>query len=510
MTKTLDLGCGDKPRNPFLADDIFGVDVRSNLAGNIRSADLAIEPIPFDDDSFDFLTAFDFIEHIPRVVYVPERRNAFVELMNEVHRVLRPGGIFMAHTPAYPHAVAFRDPTHVNILTEETFSLYFDDQTRWASIYGFKGAFRILRNEWWGPHLVAVMQKVEAPPCEGVETLPQPKSADALISVMIPVYNGERYLARTLDAVLAQTDGHFELICIDDCSSDASAALLRSYAERDARVRVLTTPFNLGSAPRALNHALPHMRGDYFVYSSQDDLCSPDWLAAMRARALQTGADAVIPDVVMYHDGAPTQDRTITGVRGDRGVILDGHEACKLSLDWTIAGNALWSARLVRRFGFEEFAINADEFSVRRFFLACRYVVFSTGSFYYRQDNPQAVTKRLSARTFDWPYTQLRLAWLLQEHGFPRELVQSLRKQASVDMDRLQGRMESERAARLGTWGVSELAQVSYAHERFAAALTAHHLLDEPPRPNGKFGLRVAKWRRSLRKLPSKLGLGSA
>ena len=164
MTKTLDLGCGSRPKNPFNADEFFGVDVRENLAGNIKSADLIIEPIPFEDESFDFVTAFDFIEHIPRVIYVPHRRNAFIELMNEVYRVLKPGGMFLSMTPAYPHAVTFRDPTHVNFITDETFPLYFDDTNRWASIYGFKGAFGIRVHEWRGPHIFAVMQKVPVPP----------------------------------------------------------------------------------------------------------------------------------------------------------------------------------------------------------------------------------------------------------------------------------------------------------------------------------------------------------
>ena len=112
---------------------------------------------------FDYLTAFDFMEHIPRVVYVPHRRNAFIELMNEIYRVLKPGGLFLSMTPAYPHGVAFRDPTHVNFITEETFPMYFDDEKRWASIYGFKGAFNMRVHEWRGPHIFAVMQKVPVP-----------------------------------------------------------------------------------------------------------------------------------------------------------------------------------------------------------------------------------------------------------------------------------------------------------------------------------------------------------
>jgi glycosyltransferase involved in cell wall biosynthesis len=482
MTKTLDLGCGDKPRNPFLADQLFGVDVRSNLAGNIRSADLTVEPIPFDDDSFDYLTAFDFIEHIPRLVYTPERRNAFVELMNEVHRVLRPGGLLMARIPANPRAPTGGDPTDANVVTEESFSLDFDDRIRRAAIHGFKGAFRLLRKERQGPHLVALMQKVDPPAAaSGGPAVTRP-APDALISIMIPVHNGERYLARTLDAVLAQTDRHFELICIDDCSSDASAALLRSYAERDARVRVLTTPFNLGSAPRALNHALPHMRGDYFVYSSQDDLFSPDWLAAMRARALQTGADAVIPEVVMFHDGATEPDRSLIGVNGDADIILDGREACRLSLDWSIPGNALWKARLVRQLGFEDFAVNADEYSVRRFFLACNQVAFCTGKFLYRQDNPNAVTKRLGSARFDWPYTQLRLAQLLQENGFSAKLVMREVDHATRSMAHLRKNFQADP----GTWSPDETRRVLAAQERFETRRTSCQQLMPP------FGRRLS------------------
>lgn len=163
MSKTLDLGCGTRPKNPFNADEMFGVDVRDDLSANVRSADLVVEPIPYEDESFDFVTAFDFIEHLPRLVYVPQRRNAFVEFMNEVYRVLKLGGLFLSSTPAYPHAVAFRDPTHVNIITDETFPLYFDDVNRWASIYGFKGAFQMQVHEWRGPAIFAIMRKVSVP-----------------------------------------------------------------------------------------------------------------------------------------------------------------------------------------------------------------------------------------------------------------------------------------------------------------------------------------------------------
>jgi SAM-dependent methyltransferase len=160
MSKSLDLGCGLQPKNPFNALEVYGVDVRDDAEAHIVKADLVVEPIPFPDNSFEYVTAHDFLEHIPRLIYAPQRRNAFVEVMNEIHRVLKPGGVFMSFTPAYPHAAVFRDPTHINFITEETFPLYFDNQLRWASVYGFKGSFEIISQEWRGPHLLSLLRKV--------------------------------------------------------------------------------------------------------------------------------------------------------------------------------------------------------------------------------------------------------------------------------------------------------------------------------------------------------------
>ncbi len=165
MTRSLDLGCGRLPQNPFRADSLYGIDVYSDSTKNIVSADLALDRIPFEADFFEYVTAFDFIEHIPRVIYNPTRRNPFVELMNEIYRVLKPGGIFLSLTPAYPHPEAFQDPTHVNIITEKTFSRYFDDTYCWARMYGFTGAFQMLSQEWYGENkekLLVQIRKVSA------------------------------------------------------------------------------------------------------------------------------------------------------------------------------------------------------------------------------------------------------------------------------------------------------------------------------------------------------------
>jgi SAM-dependent methyltransferase len=158
-SKTLDLGCGTKPRNPFSAHTVFGVDINDVGISNIVQSDLSQSPIPFENGSMDYITAFDFIEHVPRVINLPSIRFSFIELMNEIHRVLKPGGIFLAQTPVYPFSACFTDPTHVNPVTSETFSLYFDDQRKWGAIYGFKGSFRVRQQVLFSTHLLTVLQK---------------------------------------------------------------------------------------------------------------------------------------------------------------------------------------------------------------------------------------------------------------------------------------------------------------------------------------------------------------
>lgn len=153
----LDLGCGPIPRNPYGRAHLRGIDIRrpdNAPAGvDVRVANLIVEPIPFPDNQFGSVSAFDFLEHVPRLLPGPDGKGTvlpFVRLMSEIWRVLAPGGRFFALTPAYPGAPAFQDPTHVNFITEATHS-YFCEPDNYARIYGFTGKFRALRREWVMP-----------------------------------------------------------------------------------------------------------------------------------------------------------------------------------------------------------------------------------------------------------------------------------------------------------------------------------------------------------------------
>ena len=147
--KHLDLGCGSNPHNPYNADQLFGCDlkhpesVHNVYFVDFKTADLAFEEIPFQDEMFDSISAINFLEHIPRQVAYGhlQTRNSFIELMNEIYRVLKPGGRFFAVSPVYPHSDAFTDPTHVNFITRFSHR-YFVLPSLTADQYGFTGKFK--------------------------------------------------------------------------------------------------------------------------------------------------------------------------------------------------------------------------------------------------------------------------------------------------------------------------------------------------------------------------------
>ena len=108
--RSLDLGCGGRPGNPFMAERVSGVDLVASPDQNIMSADLALMPIPFEDAQFDFVSASNFFEHIPRVSLSHRTRFPFVELIDEIYRVLKPGGLVYSCTPAFPSKEPLKNP----------------------------------------------------------------------------------------------------------------------------------------------------------------------------------------------------------------------------------------------------------------------------------------------------------------------------------------------------------------------------------------------------------------
>lgn len=114
------------------------------------------------------------------------------------------------------------------------------------------------------------------------------------VSVIVPVYNAEKYLQECVGSVLSQTLFDLELILVDDGSTDSSPALCDHYAVQDTRVKVIHKPN--GRAASARNAGLRTATGEYVAFVDSDDWISPD----MYEKMLQTGADITLCDYVRF------------------------------------------------------------------------------------------------------------------------------------------------------------------------------------------------------------------
>ena len=111
------------------------------------------------------------------------------------------------------------------------------------------------------------------------------------ISVVIPVYNAERYVRRTLDSVLAQTFGDWECICVDDGSTDGSGAVLDEYAAKDSRFRVIHQ--KNGGEGAARNAGMDAAGGELIAFLDADDTWHPESLRLFSEARDKTGADVI-------------------------------------------------------------------------------------------------------------------------------------------------------------------------------------------------------------------------
>ena len=93
----------------------------------------------------------------------------------------------------------------------------------------------------------------------------------SLVSVIVPVFDCERYLSEAIESVIAQTHTNWELILIDDCSSDSSWSIANRFAASDERIKLLRQPRNTGAAA-ARNRGLEAARGQYIAYLDADDV----------------------------------------------------------------------------------------------------------------------------------------------------------------------------------------------------------------------------------------------
>lgn len=120
------------------------------------------------------------------------------------------------------------------------------------------------------------------------------------VSIIIPVYNAEKYLGKCLESLLSQTLQEMEIICVDDGSSDGSPEILKRFQERDGRVRILTQENQYAGAAR--NNGMKEAQGEYLLFLDADDFFENTLLEKVYNQGKKMEADIVLFGAKQYND----------------------------------------------------------------------------------------------------------------------------------------------------------------------------------------------------------------
>lgn len=101
-----------------------------------------------------------------------------------------------------------------------------------------------------------------------------------LVSIVLPIYNGEKYMRTSIESIISQTYQCWELIIIDDCSTDNTPNIAKEYAQKDKRIKYFRNEINL-KLPKGLNRGFSLAEGDYLTWTSDDNIYLPSAIESM-------------------------------------------------------------------------------------------------------------------------------------------------------------------------------------------------------------------------------------
>lgn len=165
------------------------------------------------------------------------------------------------------------------------------------------------------------------------------KTTSPALSILVPIYNTERYLEQALDSLQSQTFQDFEIICINDGSTDGSRNIIQKYLDLDRRFRIIDKP-NSGYGA-SMNRGIKEAHGEYIGILEPDDFLEPTALNSLISKAKETDADVVKANYWFYWSEPEERNQTISVIKPEMANrILDPQE----EPDIYLALPSVWSA----------------------------------------------------------------------------------------------------------------------------------------------------------------------
>ena len=238
-----------------------------------------------------------------------------------------------------------------------------------------------------------------------------------LISVIVPVYNVEKYLGKCVDSILAQTYENLEIILVEDGTRDGCGAICDAYAAKDPRVRVIHK--ENGGLSSARNAGMDIARGEYFGFVDSDDWIEPETYETLLNLAEKYDADLVSGS--RYDVAEPTGERTL-GLHHEKEECISAMEMLGRVFVWDGCDSAAWD-KLYRRHLFADIRYPLGMYSedIAIFYKlmekANRVALCPKPLYNYLHRENSITTAKLSEKTFHYPnHTEVIYPYICANH----------------------------------------------------------------------------------------------
>ena len=217
---------------------------------------------------------------------------------------------------------------------------------------------------------------------------------DNLVSVVIPVYNSQKYLNACVDSIVNQTYSNLEIILVDDGSTDQSGMICDEYAKKDGRVKVIHK--ENGGNGDARNTGYKQATGEWLVMVDNDDILHPQQIEVLLQIALHQNADVVVGNYVAISDTENPEFQEITEEVFQKAEVLtdkhlnDDEFLKKRSMILTTPWSKIWKKSLYEDILFPKKSKHDDTWTTWKAYEKADRVVFVDEVVHYWRNNPQS------------------------------------------------------------------------------------------------------------------------
>ena len=231
-----------------------------------------------------------------------------------------------------------------------------------------------------------------------------------LISVIIPVYGVEKYIAQCLESVINQTYTNLEIIVINDGTKDRSAEIAKEYAKKDSRIKVYD--FENGGASAARNRGIKLASGDYIAFLDSDDWIERQMYEKLISEAIKSNADIVKCGFKNNDNKVVFLNKIERNRKQNIDLFFDG-------ILWVVLWNAIYKTDIVKQVVFPENVRCFEDNYASALFLFLAKKVSTVDSYEYNyRDNVVGISKKVDDKAFDRILVMNQLREKLYEYGY--------------------------------------------------------------------------------------------